>query len=462
MGLLDVMDDPRSMGLLSLGLRLMSTPGKFGTALGQAGMGAMGDLQAARQIEEQRKVREQQMALARAAEERAAAAEGRAAAAAPILQQIQGLQLAQAQAEALKRQQLTEAAAQSVLTPSQMAMGANGGPTLAAAAAAPTATPGFNWRGYQSRVAAIDPMAALQIDASLRKEQPKLKNVETMRGPDGKLVNVALFEDGTSKILPYGVKPDMVMQQLGDKVVALDKNALSPNASFAMGQSPDSRASNALGWARLGFDKEESGKGVTYQQDASGNFVALPTKAAPGSVVRASPVMAPGGGVTPLVGKNPDNMTEDQAKATGWLVQAQNAYANMMKAINPNTGTPSAARPGFNDALAAIPSFGATEAIANTMRSSDRQKFMQASSSLSEALLRAATGAGVNKDEAAQKVKELTPVAGESEETTAQKLASIPLYLKSLEIRAGAGAKKAQSIFAPAQVDPSDPLGMRR
>jgi hypothetical protein len=44
------------------------------------------------------------------------------------------------------------------------------------------------------------------------------------------------------------------------------------------------------------------------------------------------------------------------------------------------------------------------------MRGADRQKFMQGSSSLSEALLRAATGAGVNKDEAAQKIQELTPV----------------------------------------------------
>lgn len=462
MGLLDVMDDPRSMGLLSLGLRLMSTPGKFGTALGQAGMGAMGDYQAAVQTAEQRKFREQQMALQQAAEARAAAAEGRAANLAPINQQVAALQLAAAQAEALKRQQLAAAAADSVLTPNQVAMSTNGGPTMAAAAAAPTTAPGFNWRGYQSRVAAIDPMAALQIEGALKKDMPKLKSVETMRTPDGKLANVALFEDGTTRVLPYGVKPEIVMQALGDKVMAIDKNALPSGASFAMGQSPDSKASNALGYARLNFDRDQAVSGVTYQQDGSGNFVALPTRAAPGSVVRSSSVLAPGGGMTPLVGKSADNLTEDQAKATGWLVQAQNAFKNMQAAIDPKTGTPSAARPGFNDALAAIPSFGATEALANTLRSADRQKFMQASSSLSEALLRAATGAGVNRDEAIQKVRELTPVAGESEATTAQKMASIPLYLKSLEVRAGPGAKKAQSLFAPQVTDPNDPLDMFR
>lgn len=41
---------------------------------------------------------------------------------------------------------------------------------------------------------------------------------------------------------------------------------------------------------------------VTYQQDANGNLIALPTKIAPGGAVRATPVMAPGG-VQPMAGK---------------------------------------------------------------------------------------------------------------------------------------------------------------
>lgn len=142
MGLLDVMDDPRSMGLLSLGLRLMSTPGKFGTALGQAGMGAMGDYQAAVQTAEQRKFREQQMALQQAAEARAAAAEGRAASLAPIQQEAAALQLRAAQqaAEQAAAQQAAEAAFRaSIPNPAMAAAGAamaNGrGPTVVNAAA---------------------------------------------------------------------------------------------------------------------------------------------------------------------------------------------------------------------------------------------------------------------------------------------------------------------------------------
>lgn len=62
----DFLEDPNNLGLLSLGLRLMSTPGKFGTALGQSGMGAIGDMQqakAAQQTARTRALQEQQMMM---------------------------------------------------------------------------------------------------------------------------------------------------------------------------------------------------------------------------------------------------------------------------------------------------------------------------------------------------------------------------------------------------------------
>jgi hypothetical protein len=135
--------------------------------------------------------------------------------------------------------------------------------------------------------------------------------------------------------------------------------------------------------------------------------------------------------------------TEDERKAAGWYNQAENAWKNMQAAmggIDPKTGrfkNEDVARPGMADAIAAVPSFGLGEVVGNTMRGPERQKFMQAASSLSEAVLRAATGAGVNKDEAVQKVRELTPVFGEDPATTKQKMDSIPMYLNSLKQRAG-------------------------
>lgn len=165
--------------------------------------------------------------------------------------------------------------------------------------------------------------------------------------------------------------------------------------------------------------------------------------------------VSPKTGFTPVSGiasKSP-KMTEDQAKATGWLVQAENAWKNMQEAgtqgrdASGNFIIKESARPGFNDALAAVPSFGLTGGIANTLRGGERQKFMQSASSLSESLLRAATGAGVTKDEAAQKVAELTPQFGDSEQVIQQKMSAIPLYIESLKVRSGAGAPQAQNIF---------------
>lgn len=134
---------------------------------------------------------------------------------------------------------------------------------------------------------------------------------------------------------------------------------------------------------------------------------------------------------------------EDQGKATTWVIQAQNAFENMQKAMKEEPGS---ATPGLPDAIAAIPSLGLGETVANTMRSAPRQKFIQGSQSLSEALLHAATGAGFSKEEAMLKAREVTPVFGEDATTTKQKMEAIPLFLEGLKVRAGPGAKRAEEI----------------
>jgi hypothetical protein len=213
------------------------------------------------------------------------------------------------------------------------------------------------------------------------------------------------------------MKPHISQFSTGNAQVtqAVDPITLKPTtlSTSAISQSPDSVASTGLGYSRL---KEETRhNGVTE------------------GLENTKVLQAGGAG-----GK----MTEDQGKATGWLVQAENAYGNMQGAMK---STPSAAKPGFPDMVAAVPGMGG---IANSMRGADRQKFMQGASSLSEALLRAATGAGVNKEEAQQKIQELTPVFGEAQETTDQKMAAIPLYIESLKVRAGPGAPKAAAVLA--------------
>ncbi len=140
--------------------------------------------------------------------------------------------------------------------------------------------------------------------------------------------------------------------------------------------------------------------------------------------------------------------SEDENKATQWAVQAQYATDNMARIFGAN---PKAANQGFIESY--LP-----ESFANYIRTADRQQFQQAASSFAEAALRAATGAGVTESEARQKIAELTPVWGDKAPVITQKLNSIPLYLASLQTRAGRGLAPANEAISKA----GDPFGLKQ
>lgn len=174
----------------------------------------------------------------------------------------------------------------------------------------------------------------------------------------------------------------------------------------------------------------------TRNLDSQGKMLSLDLQAALSGLPLPSKKTEGGGGVA----------TEDERKAAGWLAQATNAYNNMLGAMYTKEGKKTGAEaPGvIESAVKGLPFVG--EGSAALARGTDRQKFTQAASSLSEALLRAATGAGVNKDEAKQKLEELTPLFTDDAETRKQKLAAIPVYLESLKSRAGRAAPSSYQV----------------
>ena len=124
--------------------------------------------------------------------------------------------------------------------------------------------------------------------------------------------------------------------------------------------------------------------------------------------------------------------TEDERKAAGWYAQADNARRNMSNIL---VRDPTASTPSFKEsALSKVPGWG--EELANNARPENRQMFVQAASSMSEALLRAATGAGINESEARQKANELVPILGDKPGVIQQKLESYDVYMASLRTRA--------------------------
>lgn len=154
MNLLDSIDDPRTMGLLSLGLRLMSTPGKFGAALGTAGMGALGDIQNAQQAQDRKKQQALQQQM--------------------LAMQLDQAKRQQADAEQAKaneqlfRQSIPSPQAQAV----NSALAGGGGPTVANAGKIPPVDPFAQQLHQAMQYGQIKPMEYL---SAIRKDTTPLK-----------------------------------------------------------------------------------------------------------------------------------------------------------------------------------------------------------------------------------------------------------------------------------------------
>lgn len=193
--------------------------------------------------------------------------------------------------------------------------------------------------------------------------------------------------------------------------------AVSPaeQQRLALAEAANQRAAEASQRAAEAAQRAERGNapaGFRFKQD--GNLEPIPGGPKPAGAVAS----------------------EDERKAAAWLAQSRNAYKNMVDVIEADPG---ASEPGLIETYVPI------DEIANRSRSDTRQQYVQAASSLSEALLRAATGAGVNRDEAIQKVRELTPQRGDSAAVRQQKMDAIPVYLEALEARAGRAAPGMQA-----------------
>ena len=146
------LEDPQSVGLLSLGLRLMSTPGGLGQALGQSGLGAMGDIRATQQAQQQAQMAKLQIDHAKREAEQAA--------------------------EAQRRQKVIEQAAMfATRTPQQMALSGGGGPTIENAAKIDVnAPPQLDPHAFVGQLFKQGlPMEAVDYQGKLAKQAPALQ-----------------------------------------------------------------------------------------------------------------------------------------------------------------------------------------------------------------------------------------------------------------------------------------------
>ena len=306
----DAWDDPQNQGLLQLGLGLLGSRGSFAQGLSQAGQQAMGVYGASRERQRATKREDERDTQAQTAFQ--------------MQQQMAQIQLQQAQAQQQRQQQIQALTQQSARSPQQTAMGANGGPTMDAAAAMPTAQAGFDVPGYIKGLWGIDPDRAIAMQKELRKEAPELKEVQIMRDPaSGKMVNVMLFKDGTTKVAPYGARPDIAMTSLGDRMVAVDKNETQAGNIWQMGASPDAKLQSKTSFGVAGMADARARERLTWEQTQTskpafhdGAWMTPPT------------AQNPGGTVTRVQGAEKP-LTEVQGNATGFGIKAQNALDNL-------------------------------------------------------------------------------------------------------------------------------------
>lgn len=430
MGLLDnLMDD--STFRMGMGLLGGSTGRNDGAGAGQIMMEAMGSVDAWKQ---------NKLKMEQAAQQ----------------SKMMNLQMQEAQRHFAQQKNLEDLAGKFSMpgSPALSALQGDASVGIMPSAGRPAVAPSFDYKGFANAVAASDPLKALQIQQMLQKDS----QISKLDPKDYTPESVEQFkQSGNFSVLKNRDKLHMGAE--GGEFKGRDqftgKEVFSAPLSKSFSDLASER-SNSVAWAnhKTSSDRLEWEKGKEDKPqwiDQLGGFVNPRTQV-------VMPARDSSGNAVENAGPK---MTEDQAKASGWLVQAENAFKNMKAAT---ASDKDAAKPGFNDALSAIPSLGFTTGVANVMRGADRQKYMQGASSLSESLLRAATGAGVNRDEALQKVRELTPQIGDDDKTIAQKEAAIPLYIESLKMRAGPGAKRVASIMdhsgGSGGANINDPLGI--
>ena len=316
----------------------------------------------------------------------------------------------------------------SVLSPAMQALAAPGGqvgPTVQRAemaAATPEMTPNqIKAMQYQS---AADILAASGRVADAEKYQNMAEKLnpraEVVGQPfevtdaTGKPILVQQYKDGRLQTAAgFGPKRDVILQNLNNQVVAVDKSKLQGGESFAMGMTPGETAANRVALGNLAV--AQGGLGLRQQEFARGAFDRVETAdglmfvpKTPGG--QALPIMGPGGQPLRGAGSAP---TEGQSNAAGFAQRMELAEGILGR-------LPPGSQPGAGTRIAeAVPFVGG--ALARSGQSPATQQYDQAAQDWIRAKLRKESGAAIGVDEMKQEYATYFPMVGDTPEKIAQK-----------------------------------------
>lgn len=165
---------------------------------------------------------------------------------------------------------------------------------------------------------------------------------------------------------------------------------------------------------------------VTYQQDANGNFVAMPTRLAPGKAPIGVPVMGPDG---KPIGKG-GALNDSQAKAYLFGSRMQEADKILGDLSAKGVDMPSITK----SALESLPLVGASLGnLANiAVASPDQQSVEQAQRNFVNAVLRRESGAVISPSEFDSAKKQYFPQVGDSAQVKAQKARNRKMAIRGM------------------------------
>jgi len=239
--------------------------------------------------------------------------------------------------------------------------------------------------------------------------------------PNGMAVDPYNIPTGQSYAAPRQV-------DTGGAIGFLDGDLNQTGPMIPKSQSPDSKASNALGWANYGIAKENQNMPV-IQNDANGGMFAVDRRSGMGM-----PVIGQDG--KPLM-KGDKPLTEFQGKSTGFAMRSAEADK-----IISELGGDGIAGAAFKKTMDNIPVLGAvTGPMANLTASDAAQKREQAERNFVNAILRQESGAAIPFSEFDNAAKQYFPRVGDSKAVIAQKKQNREMAIKGLTISAGPGAK---------------------
>jgi hypothetical protein len=286
------------------------------------------------------------------------------------------------------------------------------------------------------------PQKAQEYRMLAEKYAPKYKNLETVTGPDGNVRMVQTYENQAPTDTKYLPKPDYKEVGMGDQKMFYDPVLKKEGATFRINQSPDSLATNKLGWANYGLASQRERREAANEgkpqviSGPNGEVYTVDAKRGTGA-----PVMGPDG--QPL-SKGDKPLTESQAKATAFVNQMQNAstvLAELDKKGFNGKNTYQQAQI-VNAGGQGIPYVPGTGAIQRGISGKDAQTYQQAELQWTEGALRFMTGANAPEPEVIRNAATYFPRPGDSEQVIARKAAARKNMEQSVAMAAGRGTAK--------------------